>query len=101
MNTSRKYKRRKVIAVDVDGTLLIKGRLNTKLLSNIKAMVNDGCTAFLWSARGEDYARSFAEKHGIADMFTHILSKPGYAFDDMGWKWLREVNTDLCKTHAN
>ena len=99
MSIKRKYRRRKVIAVDVDGTLLVGGVFNNKLLIHIKSMIDDGCTAFLWSARGEAYARAFAVKYGIEDMFTHILSKPGYAFDDLGWKWTKECKTDLCQTH--
>ena len=97
MSDKRKYSQRKVIAMDVDGTLLVHGRLNHRLIDWIIKKAGEGFTCYLWSARGEEYAKVFADKHKIKHLFTHIMSKPGIAVDDMGWRWTRDVNTVIPK----
>jgi len=85
------YPPRKVIAVDVDETLIIKGRLNTKLVEWIKGKKADGCQVNLWSARGSLYAWKVAEHHDITYLFDSIHSKPGIIVDDQGWLWIKFV----------
>lgn len=80
---------RKVIAVDVDGTLKVRGGLNADLVEWVKAQRLRGYSMTLWSARGEEYATTFALEHGIAHLFDHICAKPGYVVDDQGWSWVR------------
>lgn len=57
--------RRKCIAIDVDGTLLAKGKLNQPLADWILEKKQSGVETILWSARGREHARTFAESHGI------------------------------------
>ncbi len=84
-----KYPRRRVIAVDVDGTLLSHGCCNLALVAMLRNAKEDGFSLTLWSMGGEAYARSVAEALGLADLFDHIISKPGFVFDDAGWSWVR------------
>jgi hydroxymethylpyrimidine pyrophosphatase-like HAD family hydrolase len=83
------YPPQKVIAVDVDGTLINKGNLNTSLVKWCKLRKSEGFSLMLWSARGERYARNVAEYHQVSDCFDLITSKPGYIVDDMGWSWIK------------
>ena len=77
------------IAIDVDGTLLIRGRLNQPLIEWVKQKKEEGFETILWSARGKDHAAKVANHFGIGDSFDSILSKPGYIVDDLGWKWIK------------
>lgn len=86
-----RYRPPKIIAVDVDGTLVIKGRGNTKLIQWLKAQHAAGYVLILWSMRGERYAEMVANELGIRDLFTHVLGKPGYVVDDKGWGWIRDT----------
>jgi hypothetical protein len=79
----------KVIAVDVDGTLSQAGRPNEKLIAYCRRKKADGFALLLWSSRGEAHAREMAERFGVTDLFSHILSKPGFIVDDQGWTWTR------------
>lgn len=79
----------KVIAVDVDGTLSLDGRPNPKAIAYCEARKAEGYSLTLWSARGESYARQTAEAFGVVSLFDHILSKPGYILDDLGWGWIK------------
>ena len=85
------YKPRKVIAVDVDGTLHFRGNPNEKLIEYLKLRKSEGFELILWSARGEAYARNAAELFDVTDLFSHIISKPGYIIDDKGWQWIKFV----------
>lgn len=82
-----KHRRRNDIYVDVDGTLVKHGKLNDKLVKWCEMMKADGFRLYLWSARGEDYARETAQEFGVDGLFDLILSKPSYIVDDMlkGW----------------
>jgi len=84
-----KFKPRKIIAVDIDSTLLTKGKLNQDLVSWVAEKRKDGFDVMLWSAQGRKYAETVADNHGITDLFTHIIGKPSYIVDDVGWKWTR------------
>ena len=83
------YDRLKVIAVDVDGTLVGNdGALNSDLVEWCKNRKAAGFSLFLWSSRGETYAKETARRFEIEYLFDHILSKPGYIVDDHGWSWI-------------
>ena len=75
--------------MDVDGTLGSCGVPNEKVLAYLRKVKVDGYTLILWSLRGEDYARKVAAAFDVTELFTHILSKPGFILDDQGWNWTR------------
>jgi hydroxymethylpyrimidine pyrophosphatase-like HAD family hydrolase len=77
----------KVIAVDVDGTLLLAGRPNVRAIAWCRARKASGFSLFLWSMRGADYARVVAAALDIGDIFDAVISKPGYVLDDQGPAW--------------
>ena len=85
----QKYPPPRVIAIDVDGTLQQRGSPNKRLIEWCKERKADGFTLILWSARGEVYARNYAELFGVLDLFDLICSKPGYIVDDQGWGWIK------------
>ena len=84
-----KYPPTKVIAIDVDDTLCIRGRCNAKLVAWCRAMSAKGYSLMLWSARGKDHATNVATTLGVADVFDVITGKPGYIVDDKGWAWTK------------
>lgn len=97
------YPPSKVIAVDVDGTLIIFGVLNRNLVQWCRYQKEKGFKLMLWSARGEDHARNTATKHGIEDLFHVICGKPGYIVDDLGWSWIkytRHIKNFLTPAHS-
>jgi hydroxymethylpyrimidine pyrophosphatase-like HAD family hydrolase len=80
----------RVVAIDVDGTLLTEGgQINDRVVEFARAKKSDGFEVWLWSSRGEAHARRAAEMAGLSDVFDHILSKPGYIVDDQGWRWIQ------------
>lgn len=85
----QKYPPPKLVAVDVDGTLIINGIVNADLVKWIKQKSCEGFKLMLWSARGEDHARKAADMAGLSDVFDFIISKPGYIVDDRGWSWIK------------
>lgn len=84
---TQKFRPPKVVAVDVDGTLQIRGEPNEKLIEWCREKRADGFSLMLWSSRGEVNARHYAELFGVVDLFDVICSKPGYIVDDKGWRW--------------
>jgi hydroxymethylpyrimidine pyrophosphatase-like HAD family hydrolase len=86
-----KYPRNNNIFVDVDGTLLVDGKLNTVAVEYLRGRASDGVELVLWSSRGEEYAREFADRFGISGMFKYILGKPGQVLDDVGVGWVRFI----------
>ena len=86
-STRSKYPVQKVIAIDVDGTLFIKGCLNSRLVAWIKEKKTEGFEIIIWSCRGTDYARMAADKAGLTETADVIVSKPGYLVDDKGRDW--------------
>ena len=80
----------KVIAVDVDGTLIIAGKPNKQLIQLLKRYKSEGYTLFLWSMRGREHCIKAAEISETTDLFEQYLGKPGIVFDDQGWNWARQ-----------
>jgi hydroxymethylpyrimidine pyrophosphatase-like HAD family hydrolase len=89
MSAPCKYPPSRTIAVDVDGTLLVNGRLNAKLVEFCRAQRARGFSLTLWSARGKAYAQAVVERFDVADLFDDIVGKPGYIVDDLGWTWIK------------
>lgn len=87
-----KYPILKDIFVDVDGTLIIKGKLNVGLVNWCQDRKKEGFSIYLWSARGQNYAECIAELYSVDSLFTAILPKPSYIVDDMGGQWSRYIN---------
>ncbi len=85
----KRYARQKTIAVDVDGTLLINGRINKRLAEWCKTKKAEGFYLILWSSAGQQHAIEAAEKAGLIEVFDTIISKPGYIVDNVGWSWTR------------
>lgn len=85
----QKHSPPRVIAIDVDGTLQCGGRANEVLIAWCRLRRQDGFSLILWSSRGESYARAVAKAFECAEIFDHIVSKPGYVVDDHGWEWIR------------
>lgn len=80
----------KCIAIDVDETLITRlGKLDEPLAEWVRKKHDEGYETILWSARGRKHAQAAADRHGIADYFDSILSKPGYIVDDLGWSWIK------------
>jgi len=86
-----KYPPQKVVAIDVDGTLIVDGLLNSALVTWCEVQKSAGYALMLWSARGHRYAVDVAEKHGVTRLFDTICSKPGYIVDDQGWGWIKHT----------
>lgn len=73
----------------MDGTLLIRGKLNQKLADWIQAKQLKGFETLLWSAQGKDHAQKVAERFEITGHFSAIISKPGFIVDDKSWSWIK------------
>tara|TARA_R110002012_G_scaffold88308_2_gene217649 strand:- start:1186 stop:1509 length:324 start_codon:yes stop_codon:yes gene_type:complete len=84
-----KYSLKKVIAVDVDDTLLINGEINQNLSQWCLDRKTEGFCLILWSARGEDHAIDTCKKAGLNNVFDYVISKPSYVVDDKGWEWTK------------
>jgi hydroxymethylpyrimidine pyrophosphatase-like HAD family hydrolase len=79
----------RVIACDVDGTLLIGSSYSAHVIAMLRRYKEQGFSITLWSMRGEEHARTHARGAGIEEICDHIISKPGYLIDDAGWSWTR------------
>lgn len=79
----------KVIACDVDGTLICGGLVHAGTVSVLRKWHADGREIILWSARGTEYAKRAADKAGIADLCSAIIGKPSHIIDDKGAGWIR------------
>ena len=88
-----KHRRRKVIFVDVDDTLIINGRVNVALVEWIKGKHDDGYYTGLWSSRGRVHAEKAASRAGLSQVFDIIIPKPAYIVDDKGWGWISYTQT--------
>ena len=89
----------KVIAVDVDGTLIIAGKPNTQLIQRLKTYKSEGYALFLWSMRGREHCIKAAEITKTTDLFEQYLGKPGIIFDDQGWNWARQSRVNPIAPH--
>jgi hydroxymethylpyrimidine pyrophosphatase-like HAD family hydrolase len=85
----RKHNLAKVIAVDVDGTLLINGSINQSLVEWCISRKDDGFCMILWSARGEKHAKNICKLSKLETVFDYVISKPAYVVDDKGWSWTK------------
>ena len=85
----QKHPPTKCIAIDVDGTLVINGKLNRRLATWAAKKKASGFEVILWSAQGKKHAEKIARKFRVEDNFSVILSKPGYVVDDLGWSWVK------------
>jgi hydroxymethylpyrimidine pyrophosphatase-like HAD family hydrolase len=84
-----KYPPQKCLAIDVDNTLVIDGKLTQTVVDFAISKRAEGFDVILWSARGRKHAEDQAMRFGIKSVFTAILSKPGYIIDDIGWSWIK------------
>lgn len=87
--TGASYPPPRVVAVDVDGTLLINGQKNPAVVLWCERLKAEGYVLHLWSSRGKKHAESVAELFGVTHLFDVILSKPGFILDDQGWGWIK------------
>ena len=87
--TKQKHPPPKVIAVDVDGTLIIDGEVNAELVDYCRRKKSEGYTMILWSSRGKENAERAAKQSGLEDVFNILMSKPGYIVDDKRWSWTK------------
>lgn len=83
----------KVVACDVDGTLVCGGSVRVSVVAKLRKMHQDGCEIILWSARGTEYAKRAAKLAGVESICAVIIGKPAYLIDDMGGSWLRYSRT--------
>lgn len=83
------YPAPRVVAVDVDGTLLVNGEKNNAVVLWCERLKADGYVLYLWSSRGKNHAESVAGLFGVTHLFDVIMSKPGFILDDHGWSWIK------------
>lgn len=81
------------MAVDVDGTLVIDGRLNSAVVEFCEQQINAGYFLILWSAAGREHAIAQAREYGVSHLFDVIIGKPGIVIDDCGWDWVQHTRT--------
>lgn len=79
----------KCVAIDVDGTLIVNGKVNGDVVAYAQSCKDLGFEVILWSAKGKEHAAKAAKDAGIEDVFSCIISKPGYVVDDLGWTWTK------------
>lgn len=84
------YVPRRVLAVDVDGTLIVHGRVNASVLRELKAAHKSGYDIIVWSARGRQHAEQAAEAAGVTEI-SICIGKPSAIIDDLGWAWAKTV----------
>lgn len=87
----KKFPKTKSIFVDIDGTLISRGKLNHIIIEYCRHKKAEGFDIVLWSARGREYAEDIAAKFDLAGFFTAIIGKPGYIIDDIGWSWIKNT----------
>lgn len=83
--------RPRVIAVDIDGTLVHGAALNEDLVAYLRERKSEGYRLMLWSMRGHGYADSVAKHFGLGPLFDDVLAKPGYVVDNEGWDWIKST----------
>jgi ribonucleotide monophosphatase NagD (HAD superfamily) len=81
----------RVIAVDVDGTLHLRGEPNTRAIAWLTERKAEGYKLTLWSMRGEAHARRIASQLNCLELFDCVTSKPGFILDDEGWAWIKRT----------
>lgn len=83
------HDRPRVLAVDVDGTLFVKGEVNRSVVDFVKGRKTAGFEIIIWSSRGTDYAKKAAALAGLTAVADAVISKPGEIIDDQGWGWIK------------
>ena len=86
------------VCIDVDGTLLVKGKINRNLVNWIK-LNRTNFNIYCWSLAGEDHAKEVINKFKLETLFDHVISKPHLIIDDRGWNWIKE--TRVIKIHGS
>lgn len=89
MIPDQRYPPPRIIAVDIDGTLVTQGRLSSSVVTWCRDKKTKGARLMLWSARGIEYANQVADHFELRDLFDDVVGKPGYIIDDQGWNWTR------------
>lgn len=90
------------IFVDVDGTLANAfGEPNVVLIGWLQTQKQNGFNLVLWSMRGKEHALAIAQKFGVVDMFSVIISKPRFIVDDKGWRWIQFTRPVLIEEIIN
>jgi hydroxymethylpyrimidine pyrophosphatase-like HAD family hydrolase len=89
MVVGQQYQPARVMAVDVDGTLVRDGRLVQPLVVWLREQREKGFRLMLWSARGRDHAENAVKLFELHGLFDDVVGKPGYVVDDQGWDWIR------------
>ena len=83
------YEPPRVLAVDVDGTLFVKGRVNRLVVDFVMSQKTAGFEIIIWSSRGTDYAKRATAAAGLTGVADVVTSKPGAIIDDQGWQWIK------------
>lgn len=94
-----RYPRARVIYVDVDGTLLLKGQWNLELVEWLKGKHAEGYEIVVWTSRGKAHAELAVEQTGLAGVVSAALAKPGVIVDDRGWGW--RTFTRVCRSNED
>ena len=87
----------KIIAFDVDGTLIdIFDNERTDITSLLKTLKELGAYIVVWSGGGQSYARLWVSRLGLEDYVDEVMAKdnnlnPDIAFDDVGWKYSKNT----------
>ena len=87
------------VYIDVDGCLLIDGKINKTLSEWIveNSQRNGGkFYLVLWSAAGKKHAFAVSGAAGLNKYFEAILAKPSHIIDDHGTSWVKWVK-DITK----
>jgi hypothetical protein len=92
-----------VVFVDVDDTLVrsagTKLLPNPRVIEHVRSLFADGAELYCWSTGGGVYAKTMAERLGIADCFRGFLPKPHLLIDDQPvpeWRRLITVHPLNC-----
>ena len=83
MTKRKRFTRASTVCVDVDGTLIVNGALSNRVVRWAERARGEGLSVYLWSARGEAYAKEIAARYDVSHLFDKIISKPGYTLDDV------------------
>ena len=86
-----KYPKPRVIYVDVDGTLLVKGKIVDPVVKWVRKQKAKGFELVVWSSRGKGHAERTVKAAGLNDCVSCCIAKPGYIVDDMRLSWLGYV----------
>lgn len=102
----QKYPPPKVIAIDVDKTLIKRsGAVNSEIVNWARHQHQEGYQIIIWSSRGAENAQKAAELAKLTDIILIAMSKPGFVVDDKGWQWIKYTkvvsDTEILNHPAN